>query len=145
MPTSRSEARSRSGADVGTVEKLGSLTPEELQQLPGVGEEAIQSLYTAINGFYSQFEAQVEASEEESTGEAVVDVEAAVADEAVEVEAVADVAVADLPLESEAIDSEVIAAPEADAASPEAVNSGAASETPASEAPVVIVADPGTV
>ena len=138
------------GADVGTVEKLGSLTPEELQQLPGVGEEAIQSLYTAINGFYSQFEAQVEASEEESTGEAVVDVEAAVADEAVEVEAVADVAVADvavadLPLESEAIDSEVIAAPEADAASPEAVNSGAASETPASEAPVVIVADPGTV
>ncbi len=48
------------GADVGTVEKLGSLTPEQLEQLPGVGEESIQSLYNAINGFYSQFEAQPE-------------------------------------------------------------------------------------
>lgn len=50
------------GADVGTVEKLGSLTPEQLEQLPGVGEESIQSLYNAINGFYSQFEAQPEAA-----------------------------------------------------------------------------------
>ncbi len=49
------------GAGVGTVEQLGSLTPEELEQLPGVGEESIQSLYNAINGFYSQFEAQPEA------------------------------------------------------------------------------------
>jgi N utilization substance protein A len=48
------------GADVGTVEKLGSLTPEQLEQLPGVGEESIQSLYNAINGFYSQFEGQPE-------------------------------------------------------------------------------------
>ncbi len=45
------------GAEVGTVEQLGSLTPEELEQLPGVGEESIQSLYNAINGFYAQFEA----------------------------------------------------------------------------------------
>lgn len=44
------------GADVTTVEKLGSLTPEELEQLPGVGEESIQSLYNAINGYYAQFE-----------------------------------------------------------------------------------------
>ena len=50
------------GADVGTVEKLGSLTPEELEQLPGVGEESIQSLYNAINGYYSQFEMQPEAT-----------------------------------------------------------------------------------
>lgn len=44
------------GAGVTTVEKLGSLTPEELEQLPGVGEESIQSLYNAINAYYAQFE-----------------------------------------------------------------------------------------
>ncbi|MCX6610425.1 MAG: transcription termination factor NusA [Acidobacteria bacterium] len=55
------------GADVATVEQLGSLTPEELEQLPGVGEESIQSLYNAINGFYSQFEAA--SSEAATSGE----------------------------------------------------------------------------
>jgi N utilization substance protein A len=44
-------------AGVSTVEKLGSLTPEQLEQLPEVGEESIQSLYNAVQGFYAQFEA----------------------------------------------------------------------------------------
>jgi len=66
------------GAGVGTVEQLGSLTPEELEQLPGVGEESIQSLYNSINGFYAQFEAAApEAAEavveEAETSEAVAD------------------------------------------------------------------------
>lgn len=69
------------GADVGTVEKLGSLTPEQLEQLPGVGEESIQSLYNAINGFYSQFEAQPEAAAA-ATAEVAEAAEPVVAEEA---------------------------------------------------------------
>jgi N utilization substance protein A len=57
------------GAEVGTVEQLGSLTPEELEQLPGVGEESIQSLYNAINGFYAQFEAAAPEAAEAAAAE----------------------------------------------------------------------------
>lgn len=59
-------------AEVGTVEKLGSLTPEQLEQLPGVGEDSIQPLYNAVQGFYAQFEtvAPEAASAEEPIEEA---------------------------------------------------------------------------
>ncbi len=68
------------GAEVGTVEKLGSLTPEELEQIPGVGEESIQSLYSAINGFYAQLDAEGAEMVEEVAEEVA---ETTVADEAI--------------------------------------------------------------
>ncbi|MBM3761973.1 MAG: transcription termination/antitermination protein NusA [Acidobacteria bacterium] len=92
-------------AEVGTVEKLGSLTPEELEQLPGVGEESIQSLYNAINGFYAQFEAQPEAevtaeAAAEATAEPVAEQVADQVAESAEGTATEAVAEADAPAES---------------------------------------------
>lgn len=69
-------------AEVGTVEKLGGLTPEELEQIPGVGEESIQNLYNAITGFYAQFEQATEAPAEEVVPEEVA-AEDVVAEDAV--------------------------------------------------------------
>ena len=110
------------GAEVSTVEQLGSLTPEELEQLPGVGEESIQSLYNSINGFYAQFEQQ--AGTGETSGETSGEVEgeapsAESVDAAVEtaVEAAADLPVAEPATESAvelepAIESEVASSTE---------------------------------
>jgi len=43
-------------AGVGTVEKLGSMTPEELEALPEIGIEAVEQIQLAVNSYYSQFE-----------------------------------------------------------------------------------------
>jgi transcription termination/antitermination protein NusA len=40
--------------DIGTVERLGSMTPEELQALEGIDEDAVNRIQQAINGFYGQ-------------------------------------------------------------------------------------------
>lgn len=45
-------------AGIGTVEKLGGMTPEELEALPDVGPENVEQMVGAINAYYSQFEAQ---------------------------------------------------------------------------------------
>lgn len=69
-----------SGAGVTTVEKLGSLTPEQLEQLPEVGEDSIQPLYNAVQGFYAQFEsaaAEAPSEEKELAAEANADAAAA--------------------------------------------------------------------
>ncbi len=43
-------------AGVGTIEKLGGMTPEQLGEIPGIGQENIQELGAAVNAYYSQFE-----------------------------------------------------------------------------------------
>jgi N utilization substance protein A len=45
---------------VNTVEALGALTPEQLEQMPGVDADSIQVLYNAINAYYAQFDAPSE-------------------------------------------------------------------------------------
>jgi len=40
--------------DIGTVEKLGSMTPEELEALEGIDAEAVNRIQQAINSFYGQ-------------------------------------------------------------------------------------------
>src|SRR5208282_45913 len=64
-------------AGVGTIEKLGSMTPEELEAIPGISQEAVDQLQQAVNSYYSQFEEQVQAgaapqtvAESEPEGEA---------------------------------------------------------------------------
>jgi N utilization substance protein A len=44
------------GAGIGTVEKLGSMTPEELESIPGVGPKMIEKIFAAVNSYYGQFE-----------------------------------------------------------------------------------------
>jgi len=43
-------------AGVGTVEKLGSMTPEELEAVPGMGPNAVESILIAVNSYYAPFE-----------------------------------------------------------------------------------------
>jgi N utilization substance protein A len=42
-----------------TVERLGSMTPEELEALEGIDAEAIEHIQVAVNGYYGQFETSV--------------------------------------------------------------------------------------
>src|SRR5271168_383688 len=41
---------------VGTVESLGSMTPEDLEVLPGIDAPMIDRILMAVNGYYGQFE-----------------------------------------------------------------------------------------
>jgi transcription termination/antitermination protein NusA len=50
------------GADIGTVEKLGSMTPEELEAIPDITEEIVGQIQTAVVSFYGQYD-QAEAEE----------------------------------------------------------------------------------
>jgi len=43
-------------ASVATVEKLGSMTPEELEAIAGIDPEAVQDILIAVNSYYAQFE-----------------------------------------------------------------------------------------
>jgi transcription termination/antitermination protein NusA len=45
-------------AGVGTVEKLGAMTPEQLEEIPGVDDEMVNNIQTAVVGYYGQFEEQ---------------------------------------------------------------------------------------
>ena len=40
--------------DIGTVEKLGNMTPEQLEALEGIDEETVNRIQQAINAFYGQ-------------------------------------------------------------------------------------------
>ena len=43
---------------VGTVEALGSMTPEDLEVVPGIDSPMIEKILMAVNGYYGQFEQQ---------------------------------------------------------------------------------------
>jgi len=47
-------------AGVATVEKLGSMTPEELQQIPGISAETVEAIQAAVISYYGQFEVEME-------------------------------------------------------------------------------------
>jgi len=54
-------------AGVGTVEQLGSMTPEQLEVINGIGPKMVERIQLAVNAYYSQFEA----APEETAAEAV--------------------------------------------------------------------------
>jgi transcription termination/antitermination protein NusA len=43
-------------AGVSTVEKLGSMTPEQLEAIPGIDPTIVEKIQLAVNSYYSQFE-----------------------------------------------------------------------------------------
>jgi len=58
---------------VNTVESLGSMTPEDLEALPGIDPETVEAIQTAVNSYYGQFEASevpAEEAEEAAAGAA---------------------------------------------------------------------------
>ena len=51
-------------AGINTVEKLASMTPEQLMEIPGIGEKMVDKIYQAVNRFYeSSGEAATSAGE----------------------------------------------------------------------------------
>jgi len=63
-------------AGVATVEKLGAMTPEQLEEIPGVDDEMVNNIQTAVVGYYGQFE------EQESPPETAAPADAAAAEPA---------------------------------------------------------------
>ncbi|MBV9497861.1 MAG: hypothetical protein JO138_00665, partial [Acidobacteriaceae bacterium] len=51
------------GAGIGTVEKLGSMTPEELEAIPGIDEETVSQIQSTVVSFYGQYEEEAPESE----------------------------------------------------------------------------------
>jgi len=45
---------------VPTVERLGSMTPEDLEEIPDVDPEMVEKIQMAVNSYYGQFEDSVE-------------------------------------------------------------------------------------
>jgi N utilization substance protein A len=41
---------------IGTIEKLGGMTPEELEAIQGIGPEMVEQIQESVNAYYSQFE-----------------------------------------------------------------------------------------
>jgi len=44
------------GADIGTVERLGSMTPEQLEAIPEIDESVVEQIQSAVVSFYVQYE-----------------------------------------------------------------------------------------
>ncbi len=70
--------------DIGTVERLGSMTPEDLESLDGIDDDAVNRIQQAINSFYGQeYGSEEYAGEAEPLAEAEPVVEAVAAEESV--------------------------------------------------------------
>ena len=83
---------------IGTVEKLGSMTPEELEEIQGIGPAMVEQIQESVNAYYSQFEDPAPA-EAAAAGPA----EAAAPAEPVEVEEPAEAAAAELQTEADGL------------------------------------------
>ena len=67
------------GGGIGTVERLGDMTPEQLEEISGIDAETVERIQTAVNSFYGQpyndeadaeAAAEIEAAADESSGDA---------------------------------------------------------------------------
>jgi N utilization substance protein A len=81
---------------IGTIEKLGSMTPEELEEIQGIGPAMVEQIQESVNSYYSQFEDSAPAEESAE----LVEVEAVAVEETAETEPEA------VPTESEAVPNE---------------------------------------
>ncbi|HEX8881783.1 MAG TPA: transcription termination factor NusA [Candidatus Acidoferrum sp.] len=56
-------------AGINSVEKLASMTPEQLMEIPGIGEKMVDKIYQAVNRFYESGAEPAAASEGAATTE----------------------------------------------------------------------------
>jgi N utilization substance protein A len=47
-------------AGIATVEKLGAMTPEQLEEIPGIDEQMVEKIQESVMGYYGQFETSPE-------------------------------------------------------------------------------------
>jgi len=57
-------------AGVATIDRLGGMTPEQLQEIPNIDPEMVENIRDSVTAYYSQFEEQGEAAAEPAAGEA---------------------------------------------------------------------------
>jgi transcription termination/antitermination protein NusA len=50
-------------AGVGTIDQLGAMTPEQLEEIQDIGANAVELIQEAVNAYYGQFEEQPQGSE----------------------------------------------------------------------------------
>jgi N utilization substance protein A len=55
---------------VPTVERLGAMTPEDLETIPGIDPEMVERIQAAVNGYYGQFEGSMEGAATGAAGAA---------------------------------------------------------------------------
>jgi N utilization substance protein A len=55
---------------IATVEKLGAMTPEELEEIPGIGPKMVEKIQDAVVSYYGQFEDQMDAPQPAEAGSA---------------------------------------------------------------------------
>jgi N utilization substance protein A len=60
-------------AGVLTVEKLGAMTPEQLEEIPEIGDEAVERIQQAVVSYYGQFEGPVDGAAEPPAEAAAVE------------------------------------------------------------------------
>ncbi len=100
-------------SSVGTVEKLGSMTPEELEAIPGIGPKIVEKILVAVNAYYAQFEPGAEAAvaeadvetPAESTEEVLVETAPEAAEDLSETEETAPVAAGNAAEEKKEFDT----------------------------------------
>ena len=54
---------------IATVEKLGNMTPEELEEVPGIGPKLVEKIQDAVVSYYGQYEEAMEAPPEGQVAE----------------------------------------------------------------------------
>ena len=65
-------------ADIGTVERLGAMTPEQLEAIPHIDEAVVEQIRSSVVSFYGQYEGADEAAPADEEGiEDVVDASSA--------------------------------------------------------------------
>src|SRR5262249_56786462 len=60
-------------ANITTVEQLADMTPEQLEELPGVGPKTVEKISIAVNNYFSSLEASAGAAIPEAGETAVVE------------------------------------------------------------------------
>ena len=60
-------------AGVATVERLGSMTPEDLEAIQGIGPKMVERIQESVNSYYGQFEEAVDQQELDSGEVSVVE------------------------------------------------------------------------
>jgi N utilization substance protein A len=94
-----------STAGIATIEKLGAMTPEELEQIPGIGPNTIEKIFAAVNSYYGQYEQPEEAAAEQTPEPSQ---ESREHEEAVEIPTPAEVASEEAAAEEQGADEEQV-------------------------------------